>query len=110
MAHAIGCIGSGMDLRTKPRAPMTDAQRERNNRLVPRKVRNQTRKIGFVLIKREDGTAKVRAVRAGHAHHVQAAYLFADVEIVKREDGKPLVVKASELNKTTARRIVRRPQ
>ncbi len=92
MAHAIGCIGSSMDLRTKRREPMTRAQREHNNRLVPRR-RNQTRDIGFILVSREGDKPKVRAIRAGHGHHYKAALMFAQVEIMKDSDGKPLTVK-----------------
>jgi len=93
VAHAIGCIGSGMDLRTKKREPMTKAQRARNNSLVPRKVRNQTRAIGFILVSRDGDKPKVKAIRAGHGHHYQVALMFAKVEIMKDKDGKPLTVK-----------------
>ena len=71
---------------------MTKAQRERNKRLVPRKVRNQTRAIAFIEIRREGEPVKVKAIRAGHMHHYQAALVFADVAPVLHE-GKPLVIK-----------------
>lgn len=93
MAHAIGCIGSSMDGRTKKREPMTKAQRERNKSLVPRRTRNQTRDIGFILISREGEKPKVKAIRAGHGHHYKAALMFAEVEIMKDAEGKPLTVK-----------------
>ena len=93
MAHAIGCIGSSQDGRSKVRPTMTKQVRERNKRLVPRKVRNQTRDIGFILVSRDGEAPKVRAIRAGHARHYQQALTFAQVEIVKDGEGKPLTLK-----------------
>jgi hypothetical protein len=81
-----------MDGRSK-RSPMTKAQRQRNQKLVPRKVRNQTRDIGFILISRDGERPKVKAIRAGHAHHYKLALMFAEVAIVKDEDGKPVTLK-----------------
>jgi hypothetical protein len=108
MAHAIGCIGSSVDLRTKAKPTMSREQRVKNNALVPRRVRNQTRKVAFVAIKRDGEPTKVRAILHGHAHHYQAAYLFAEVDVVKHE-GKPLVIPASKLTKEARRKVVRRP-
>jgi len=93
MAHAIGCIGSSQDGRTRVRPEMTKAQRTRNQNLVPRKARNQTRDIGFILVSRDGEKPKVRAIRAGHGHHYKAALMFAAVEIMKDSEGKPLTVK-----------------
>lgn len=93
MAHAIGCIGSSIDGRTKVRPAMTKEQRKRNNSLVPRKVRNQTRAIGFILVSRDGEKPKVRAIRAGHGHHYKTALMFASVEIMKDSEGKPLTIK-----------------
>lgn len=93
MAHAIGCIGSSQDGRTKVRPAMTKAQRAKNSALVPRRTRNQTRAIGFITICREGEKPKVKAIRAGQAHHYKTAYIFAEVAIVKGDDGKPLTIK-----------------
>lgn len=93
VAHAIGCIGSSQDGRTKTRPAMTKEQRKRNTSLVPRKVRNQTRAIGFILVSRDGEKPKVRAIRAGHGRHYQQALMFAEVEIMKDSEGKPLTVK-----------------
>lgn len=93
MAHAIGCIGSSMDGRSKVRPEMTKVQRERNKLLVPRKTRNQTRAIGFITISRDGEKPKVKAIRAGHATHYKLAYMFAEVAIVKDEKGNPVTVK-----------------
>lgn len=93
MAHAIGCIGTSTDLRTKTR--MTREQRERNTRLVPRKVRNQTRAIAFVEIMRPgEMKPKVKAIRDGHLTHYRNAYFWAEVRYLEK-DGKKLVVKRS---------------
>jgi len=82
-----------MDGRSKVRPTMTKAVRERNKRLVPRKVRNQTRDVGFILVSRDGEAPKVRAIRAGHGHHYKSALVFAQVEIMKDGDGKPLTIK-----------------
>ena len=93
MAHAIGCIGSSQDGRSKVRPAMSKEQRAKNSALVPRRTRNQTRAIGFITISRDGEKPKVKAIRAGHGHHYKAAYMFAEVAIVKDADGKPLTIK-----------------
>jgi len=94
MSYAIGCIGTSVDLRSHAKVQkMTREQRARNTKLVPRKVRNQSRDIGFLLISRDGEAPKVRAIRAGHARHYQQALVFAKVELMKDSEGKPLTVK-----------------
>jgi len=70
---------------------MTKEQRAKNRKLVPR--RNQDRKIAFVEIKRDGERPKVKAIRAGHAHHYQQAFWWADVSLVKDADGKVVTIK-----------------
>lgn len=91
MAHAIGALGSSMDLRTKAKPRMTPEQRARNNALVPRKVRNQTRGIAFAEISRVGERPKYVAIRNGHLRHYQNAYFWATVEYVEK-DGKRVVI------------------
>lgn len=74
MAHAIGCLGSAVDVCRRERA-------ERAIRKVQVQVpkRNQGRERRFAVISYA-GTNLVRVVgtRAGHLHHVQRAYLWAE--------------------------------
>lgn len=92
MGYAIGCIGTPVELRTK-KAPMTKAIRERNMKLVPRRLRNQDRKIAFVEISHEGERPKVRAVKNGQLGHYESAFYFGKVRYLTNPDGSRIIVK-----------------
>ncbi len=94
MSYAIGCIGTSVDLRTKAKPAMSRAQRAKNTKLVPRKVRNQTRAISFIEIKHEDGCSpKVRAIKNGQLGHYASAFYFGKVRHLTNPDGTRIVIK-----------------
>lgn len=93
MAHAIGCIGSSVDQRSKPKA-MTKEIRARNMKLVPRKMRNQARAISFIEIAHEDGCRpKVRAIKNGQLGHYESAFYFGKVRYLTNPDGTRIVIR-----------------
>ena len=92
MAHAIGCIGSSVDQRSKPKA-MTAAQRASNNKLIPRKLRNQARQIAFVEISHEGQKPTVRAIRNGQLGHYESAFYFGKVRYLTNPDGTRIILK-----------------
>lgn len=93
MGYAIGCIGTAVDMRTH-KQPMTKAQRAANNKLVPRKVRNQTRDISFIEIAHEDGCPpKVRAIKNGQLGHYESAFYWGKVRYLTNPDGSRIIVK-----------------
>lgn len=94
MSYAIGCIGTGVDLRTKTKAAMTKAQRVKNNKLVPRKVRNQTRDIAFIEVMHDEGYfPTVRAIKKGQLGHYEKAFFYGKVRYLKNPDGTVLTIK-----------------
>jgi hypothetical protein len=109
VAHAIGCIGSSTEMRSKAKPKMTPEQREANRKLVP-PLRNQNRKVCFVRISRDGESPKVRAVRLGHAHHVSQALIFAQVDMVRNEKGNVISVTVKKnAPKVTRAKVIRRP-
>lgn len=89
---------------------MTPEQRAKNEKLIPRKVRNQNRKVCFVKISRDGEAPKVKAVRLGHAHHVSQALIFAQVDMVRNEKGNVISVTVKKnAPKVSRPAIVRRP-
>lgn len=52
------------------------------------KLRNQSRALAVISIKREDGSMRVRGIRDGQLSHYKAAYYFADVDYMLGDNGK----------------------
>lgn len=56
------------------------------------KLRNQSRALTVISIKRQDGSVRVRGIRDGQLSHYKAAYYFADVEYMLGTDGKRIKI------------------
>ena len=71
MSYAIGCLGSAVE--TYRAARKAHDTRERT------KLRNQGRKLTVAKVTHDGGrTYRVYKVRAGHLHHLKAAFFWGE--------------------------------
>lgn len=73
MSYAIGCLGSAVDTYR--------AARKAHDKKERAKLRNQTRRFTVAKVTHDGGnTFKLYKVRAGHLHHLKAAFFYGEAQ------------------------------